>query len=635
MKGTNLIRVYSFSPQYISFTDTVFDKKKLHATQEALLGMGDMEEDCLLLHAPTGSGKTYGFGLPSLRYEENRLPDGSTLRKTLIITPTNALIGQTKHDLEKDWEHKNLKVVRLSAKDIVSKGWNRALDMYNKIREADIIVSNPDIITLLVGSFYYRRGSNTEKNIRLTQWSTIFKTIQFIIFDEYHIYAEDEIAKIISFLLLSRATGNSHIKACFSSATPNEKIKDLLEQKYGFKCKEVVQKLVETIDDEGEYRKVKGNLKVVFTDQDIFRSLPDVVSDNRRTLFIFDNLKKTLEAQDMLTKNKIEFGSFTGLDTPLGQVDPPKERIILATNKAELGLNLGIKLAHITPGFYAENFWQRFGRNARNGEDGEIVVHVSSGIVGNLPMPEDVKTYKEFVQAVDKVLVTKDVYASKILDHIGAFLYLVKINSTIVLANQVHAVANNVPGEKMYKAFEAAEFMLKEIKCVSDRNRGFEPKTIDALLTWWNEDFVKSFGWFRGQAVEALYSSHVEPHKEPVPYSLKWIQENCIYEIIRDRDGRRIYKSTGFHEVKRSVKMSYEWCTGQIIMEDTECYKNEPHREKWRKAFKEIERLTRDDDEELNEIMQKFVELFTKNIVRTVHVDLLKPVGVDVIDNFI
>ena len=204
-----------------------------------------MEEDCLLLHAPTGSGKTYGFGLPSLRYEDNRLPDG-TLPRTLIISPTNALIGQTKYDLENDWKHKNLKVAPLSAKDITTKGWNRALSMYDTIREADIIVSNPDIITLLVGSFYYRRGSNTEKNIRVTQWSNIFKNIRFIIFDEYHIYAEDEIAKIISFLLLSRATGNIHLKACFSSATPNEKIKDLLEHKYGFKCKEVVQELVET-----------------------------------------------------------------------------------------------------------------------------------------------------------------------------------------------------------------------------------------------------------------------------------------------------------------------------------------------------------------------------------------------------
>ncbi|TSA29969.1 MAG: DEAD/DEAH box helicase, partial [Ignavibacteriales bacterium] len=144
VKAVIMEKTYIFKPQYIKFTDTEFDEKQLHATQKAMLEMGDMKEDCLLIHAPTGSGKTYGFGLPSLRYDNERLFDDS-LPKTIIIAPTNALIHQTEYDLKEAWKHKKLKVELLFAKNIVANGWNRALEIYKRIHDADIIITNPDI----------------------------------------------------------------------------------------------------------------------------------------------------------------------------------------------------------------------------------------------------------------------------------------------------------------------------------------------------------------------------------------------------------------------------------------------------------------------------------------------------------
>lgn len=614
------------------YTDTVFDTKHLHKTQEALLRMGDMEEDCLLLHAPTGSGKTYGFGLPSLRYEKSPLPDG-TLPRTLIITPTNALIHQTVRDLENDWKSKSIKVTHISSKCIKAKGWNRALEIYDKVRDADIIVSNPDMITLLMGSYYYRKDGTAERNLRITQWSALFKNIRFIIFDEYHIYQEDEIARIITFLILSKATGSNHVKACMSSATPNEKIKNILE-KYNIRCKEVTQDLSEQTLGTSLDRKVKGNLKVVFTDNDIDSSIEEVIGDTRKTLFIYNNLKRALNAQDYLYNSHVSYGSFLGLDTKRNQPEAPPERIIIATNKAELGLNMNIQLAHIEPGLYSENFWQRFGRAARQGQDGEVVVHVGTDIMKNLPLSDEVKTYKDFVSRIDSLFVKRDSYAKLITSYVGAYLYHVKINSTSVLANQVHNMASIVPGSGMYKAFESAEIMLRDIRTISEETGGIGPDIINGLIKWWYDDFLKSFWWFRGQAVEALYSSHIEKHKDPVPYSLKWIQENCVYEIIKDDRGRRIYISTRFHDVKRPVEMRYAWVTGTIVMRGDECYKNIAHREKWKKAFNDLERLTR-ADKKVNEIMQRFVSLFVSTIILTINTDLLKPTGVDVIDNFI
>ncbi|MBE0524130.1 MAG: type I-D CRISPR-associated helicase Cas3' [Methanosarcinales archaeon] len=620
---------YIFKPQNIEFTDTMFDGKQLHSTQKSMLEMGEMKEDCLLIHAPTGSGKTYGFGLPSLWYDDKRLFDDS-LPKTIIIAPTNALIHQTEYDLKKDWKHKKLKVEILFAKNIVANGWNRALEIYERIRDADIIITNPDITTLLLSNYYYR--DEDPNKIRLRQWSDLFKNTKFMIFDEYHLYTEDEIGKVISFLIMNKATKND-LKACFSSATPNNLIKKVLEEKYFLKCKEVTQELVEEEVKDMKYRKVKGKLKVTFTDKNISESLNDVIYDARRTLYIFSDLKTNLEAQDRLEKLDIAFGSFTGLDTKRGQKEAPDDRIILATNKAELGLNLDIELAHIEPGFYAENFWQRFGRSARKGKDGEIVVHIDSNIIKNLP--EHIKNYEEFVGRMDNVLIDKKMYSSKIINHVGAYLYLVKIRSNRILAGQIHSVMSDLPGENMYKAFEKAEILLKEMKEISAKNQYVDPETIKNLDKWWNEYFIPSFGRFRGQSFDVLYSSHVSSQEEPVEYSLKWIKVNCVLGGFGNLNGRKVYQSTGFHGTRRTLELQYSSPSGRdFIVTNKSLYDNNAHQNIWKKQFYEILENTEDDDD-LNCKMQDFVNLFNSTIIWCIHKDLLAPKGVDVIDNFI
>ncbi|MDP3106317.1 MAG: type I-D CRISPR-associated helicase Cas3' [Candidatus Methanoperedens sp.] len=619
---------YIFKPQNIEYTETIFDRKQLHATQKAMLEMGEMKEDCLLIHAPTGSGKTYGFGLPSLWYDDKRNFDDS-LPKTIIIAPTNALIHQTEYDLKKDWEHKKLKVEILFAKSIVANGWKRALEIYERIRDADIIITNPDITTLLLSNYYYK---DDDPNIRLRQWSDLFKNTKFMIFDEYHLYTEDEIGKVISFLIMSKATKND-LKTCFSSATPNSLIKKVLEEKYALRCKEVTQELVEEEAGEIKYRKVKGKLTVTFTDKSISESLNDVIHDKRRTLYIFSDLKTNLEAQERLEKSGVAFGSFTGLDTKRGQKEAPEDRIILATNKAELGLNLDIELAHIEPGFYAENFWQRFGRSARKGKDGEIVVHINSDIIKNLPV--DIKNYNEFVECMDNVLIDKKMYSSKIINHVGAYLYLVKIRSNRILANQIQSAMNNLQGENMYKAFEKAEILLREINQISEKNQIVDPYIIESVDKWWNGYFLPAFGRFRGQSLDVLYSSHVSSQEEPVEYSLKWIKANCILGEFGSLNGRRVYKSKGFHDTRRTLELQYPSPSGcDFIITDKSLYENNAHQDIWKKQFSKLLENTEDDDE-LNCKIREFVDLFNTKIIWCIHKDLLAPKGVDVIDNFI
>jgi hypothetical protein len=187
----------------------------------------------------------------------------------------------------------------------------------------------------------------------------------------------------------------------------------------------------------------------------------------------------------------------------------------------------------------------------------------------------------------------------------------------------------------MYKAFEKAEILLKEIKQISEKNQHVDPETVENVDKWWNGYFLPAFARFRGQSLDVLYSSHVSSQEEPVEYSLKWIKANCILGAFGNFNGRKVYQSTGFHDTKRTLELQYSSPSGRdFIVTGKSLYENNAHQDIWKKQFYGILENTEDDDE-LNCKMREFVDLFNSKIIWCIHKDLLAPKGVDVIDNFI
>ena len=117
----------------------------------------------------------------------------------------------------------------------------------------------------------------------------MFRRISFMIFDEYHIYPEEELAKILSFIVLGNVTGNSHIKYIFTSATPNNSVKELL-QHLDISIKEIVEKGQTGISEGRTYR---GTIEVIFTDEKIQDAVTPDCPKDKRTLFLFDRVVDT------------------------------------------------------------------------------------------------------------------------------------------------------------------------------------------------------------------------------------------------------------------------------------------------------------------------------------------------------
>ena len=110
------------------------------------------------------------------------------------------------------------------------------------MKKNDIVITNIDIISLYISGYYYCYLKNKNRiNIeKITSWNnSLFEKIKLFFIDEYHTYDEESLAKIISLILISKAT-NSDIKFIFTSATPNKKIMEIIKNyNIDFKVKDV------------------------------------------------------------------------------------------------------------------------------------------------------------------------------------------------------------------------------------------------------------------------------------------------------------------------------------------------------------------------------------------------------------
>ena len=442
-------RNYTLPPQFIKYSDEVVYGRRLHAFQSALAHVMEQKEDCLVINAPTGAGKTFAFGLASGSSPDN--PFGGKVVKSLVLSPTNALISQTFKDLKEEWEAR-LSVVSFASKDLRTSGSKRAMEIMERIRTNDITVTNPDIITLLIAGRYHWSSRDPRKE---RQWSDVLKNISVMIFDEYHVYDEEEIAKIVAFMLISRATGNTHIKFVFASATPNRKIVDLLKE-LGFPCKEIRETMFEDKLEEDDFRASKGKVKLTFTSAGIQDSITNELANQGRTLFLFDRIIGLEKGIARLHAAGFdEFIEYSGFETreAMKREHTGQERFIMATSAAEQGLNMEVNIAHIEPGLFLQNFWQRFGRAARRGQDGTIIVHMPVESIQHLP--ETINGYEALGEAMEVLMRNKDTYVSKIKDNVTAFLFLVwKKCGNDALKDQVEKAGNGLNRFSEFRAFD-------------------------------------------------------------------------------------------------------------------------------------------------------------------------------------
>src|SRR5690606_18430221 len=107
-------------------------------------------------------------------------------------------------------------------------GFNRWLKVLELCKgDTDLVITNPDIINYAMHGGYH---TNTWQNTGRKEFHNFLESFGYVIFDEYHLYDESQIANILTLIYLRNIflDENSKIKYFFASATPEKSLKDIL-----------------------------------------------------------------------------------------------------------------------------------------------------------------------------------------------------------------------------------------------------------------------------------------------------------------------------------------------------------------------------------------------------------------------
>lgn len=202
---------------------------------ETLNAINDPNVDVIFNCAITGDGKTLAATLKV--FEEYYC--------AIALYPTNELARdqetQIRHYIQEFQPPHAPRLNRLSGAELEIYAETETLKKADAIAtrtgQSEILVTNPDIFHYIYRGAYVMRGDAPDK-----LWNRIDRNFDLFIFDEFHVFAEPQIASILNTLLLIRHTSGlvrrdgSRKKFLFLSATPNSQLIQRLE-KAGFRCR--------------------------------------------------------------------------------------------------------------------------------------------------------------------------------------------------------------------------------------------------------------------------------------------------------------------------------------------------------------------------------------------------------------
>lgn len=617
-------KTFHFKPQHLELSEEFALGVKLHKFQVMIRDIWEQPENCFFIDAPTASGKTFSFLLPTACGK-------LTLRraKTLIISPTNLLIEQTYTDIfekvNKTPEITDVRVSKITGASLEGMHlFERAKKVRAEFRISDIIISNPDIIALFLTGFYdvvHKRGNEREFR-RSRSTPDIFSEIDVIIFDEYHVYTEEESGKIAAFLYLSKLIGNIP-KIIFTSATPQNKLKELLIE-LGFTCTEFHE--ISSEYEKPGSRQIRGRVDLTVTDQPIMDALDPEISEEKKVLYLFDHKIEAEIAREKI----IEMGMKSSYIQDLSgfsnrafskRVPTGKERCIIATNAAEQGLNLDVTDSHIEPGLYVENLTQRYGRIGRKGKPGAITIHFTSPQMKQIP--DKITDFTDLIYNLEAVFFRKEFFLSRMKRHFAAFMALCTIrDSRGFLGQQIQDSLNNLNDRlilEIYHSFLSFDTMTKKLANSKYPNQ----RDINDLNWWWNK-FLGSIGFFRGQSMSVPVGIKRNGEIMRTTENIIWVKKWCETEILgQGKD--LIYLIKSFKEIPSTVDIEYSLPIGKIKVPE----KDVLDREKFIQVYyRKISDFLKSAFEEGEVQIQKML-FDLDRLLRTYYPGMLMPVEVE------
>lgn len=567
-------------PQFVATSSTKFRGHYLHSFQETMLNINDLEEEVLILTAPTGTGKSFSFPLPIIMSNEayqitKKTGKGSLVKKkALIISPTNALINDMATEYEALAKRENLKITKLNAEKLNELGANGKVKRWNAILKIiyqnDIIITNPDILNWAMTGGYSRE--KWQEQI----WELI-SMVHYFIFDEYHIYDEEQIGNIIGWMLFTKVMsehGLKYKKFIFASATPEPALTNLLKQN-GFTVS-VKNDIILDKPSSDKDRKIKGEIDLTFLKLNSRNgeSQPDTAIINyllneseiknqlskNRCLVIYNTLESLRKSFFSIKRyfKPFEVEEISGYTTKAEEAENVDADLILATNKVEVGVNLGVHTVLMPTGKFLRNFVQRLGRIARKGTNGEAYIFVEKFRSYEKAFQDGASiSYYDLIKKIQEKKLLSDVefYEKAIPRFIGAFFFTMLYNNLQVYSFQEilkeRLKTNPLTGEAkfIFNKLQAIHLDIKQLKKI-DKYYGYKNQR-ENIEEWW-ENFLGTFRYFRGDT-KSIKIRDLDNDNKETEYSLEWNLKNRTVLNKIETDDEIIYEVSGYREEKAEL----------------------------------------------------------------------------------
>lgn len=533
----------TLKPQFVALTDETetFPNGKvgfLHNFQKRMKLDFDGFKEFTIVTAPTGTGKSYAFPFPVINSKKNLKPFDENRIRGLIVLPTNALIEELYENFSSTYPFLCIKrITGQTLDEFAVKGFDRWKKVNELCRgDTDLVITNPDIINYAMHGGYHQ---NAWQNTGINNFYNFLKYFSYIIFDEYHLYDEAQIANLLTLIYLRDIflQQNNKIKFFFVSATPEKALKDILCNK-GFHVEEIVEQIVE---DSANSRAIHGLINVEFCSALNDKGLIDefsseiikVLDSGRKILIILNRLNKVqLLATELAKKfpNCVIYQS-TGY-TPKMENSQQKIKeadIIVATNKAEVGVNYNVEYCIMQPGKYYQNFIQRFGRVARGDLKGKIVVNldnvkynsVKRVFNGSLEV-----SYYDFIEKIRSVIQPRKFYSKRVPYYMGEYIWCIENNlkkrkNAFYIKQYFNTRLNEVGFFKKPEAYSRYKLFSEIDRIIREMNNKYPNGTISKTWEeWWN-NYLDTFLSFRDNSIVVEIID--KQFNSELSYSLEWI----------------------------------------------------------------------------------------------------------------
>lgn len=587
--------------QYVKLTSEreVINGKEclLHEVQKRMKFDFEQLPEFTVVTAPTGTGKSYAFPFPVLNAKKKpKAIDDAFNVRGLIILPTNALICELTENFKQTYPQLIISQITSPELDKLGvKGYDRWKKVIEIALESDLVITNPDLINFAMHGGYHQFAWNNKTGE--TRFSSFLDKFNYIIFDEYHLYDETQIANILTMVKLRECLLQHYqpvkgsvngVRFLFVSATPEIGLKRLFESE-DYEYKEIIENI---ISDKVDARPIHGELNVEFFDcKDIRTLIRDKIAEIRevvktkKVLLILNRLRDVQElAQELLRS----FNGYT-IYQSTGYVSKTEDHstkiksanIIIATNKAEVGVNYDVEYCIMQPGKYFENFVQRFGRVSRGDLEGKIIIAIDDSFSKYKKVFKDVVSvnYYEFLDLIRERMQGRKFYEERIPLYIGEYIWCIsnqirrhqeydvwrylkrRLNETdffkrkdaqrYYLFQSIHSKICQMMGIALKGENISQTHWDKQVEKLKHTN----PRT-HAWADWWR-NYINTYLTFRDSSKVVKIYDRIKD--EELDYSLDWILQHKVIERIEtiQKESYEIIKYTVGNLKKQDKDIQY------------------------------------------------------------------------------